>query len=140
MRKAALALSVLAAAPAALLGLQLFGTALSRAFFGTMTVCAAGGPECHSTVAEPSDFLGMAPYFLVFLFVALGSLAGGVIALRRPLAGAVVLVAIGVLGAGTILLFIPPFWTVLDLVAAGLAFGASRQRPPATAPQSESRP
>lgn len=140
MRKAALVLSVIAAAPAALLGLQLFGTALSRMFFGGMTVCAAGGPECHTAVAEPSDFLGFAPYFLVFMLVALGSLAGGVITLRRPRAGAVVLLTIGVLGAGTILLFIPPFWTPLDLVAAGLAFVASRQPPQAAGPQPESRP
>jgi hypothetical protein len=104
-------------------------------FFGTMTVCAAGGPECHATVAEPSDFLGMAPYFMVFLFVALGSLAGGVIALRRPRAGAFVLLTFGVLGAGTILLFIPPFWTPLDLVAAGVAFAASRQTPIAAGPE-----
>ena len=140
MRKAALALSVLAAAPAAVLGLQLFWSALSRVFFGGMTVCAAGGPECHVAVAEPADFLATLPYALVFIVVALGSLAGGVITLRRPRAGAIALVAIGILGAGTILIFILPLWTALDLVAAGLAFAASRQNPQAPNPQPAARP
>ncbi len=88
MRKAALVLSALAAAPAAYLALELFGTALSRAFFGATNVCAAGGPECKVAVAEPADFLGFMPFFLVYAVVAAWSLGGGLVTLRRPLAGA----------------------------------------------------
>ena len=140
MRKAALVLSALAAAPAAYLALELFGAALSRAFFGATNVCAAGGPECKVAVAEPADFLGFMPFFLVYAVVAAWSLGGGLLTLRRPLAGAIVLLAIGVLGAGTILMFIPPVWTPLDLVAAGLAFAASRQRRQVVGPGPQAQP
>jgi len=139
MRKAAFALSAVAAAPAALLALQLLGGALSRGFFGTTNVCAAGGPECHVAVAEPADFLASAPFIAVLGVVAVWSPVGGLIALRRPLSGALLLLAIGILGAGTILVFMPPIWTPFDLVAAGLAFAASGRRPESAGPSSESQ-
>jgi hypothetical protein len=122
-------LAVLAAAYGALSLAGLLWTALSRAFFGTMAVCAAGGPECHTSVAEPADFLDFVPLFLVFAVPALGSLAGGLLALRRPMAGAVVLFIVGALGAATIFLFVLPLWTPLDLIAAGLALVSALQRP-----------
>ena len=137
MRIAALVLSVIAAAPAALEAGGLSVTALSHAFFGATSVCAAGGPECTRSVAEPADFLALLPFIAIFGFVAVGSMAGGLLSLRRPRTGAVVLAVVGVLGAATILVFIPPVWTVLDLVAAGLAFGASRQKPQPAGPQPE---
>ena len=140
MRIAALVLSSIAAVPAAFEAGGLGVTALSRAFFGATNVCAAGGPECTSSVAEPADLLNFLPYFLVFTFVAVGSVAGGILAFRRPRGGAVLLLIVGVLGAATILLFIPPIWTVLDLIAAGLAFTASRERPQSAGPQPEARP
>jgi len=50
-----------------------------------------------------------------------------------------VLLIAAVVGAVTIFTFIPPFWTVLDLIAAGLAFAASRQKPqPAAEPKRQS--
>jgi hypothetical protein len=135
MRIAALVLSLIAGVPAALEAGGLGVTALSRAFFGATNVCAAGGPECRTAVAEPADLVGFLPYFAIFALVAIGSMAGGLVTLRRPRNGAILLFIVGVLGAATILFFIPPFWTVLDLIAAGLALGASRQRPQAPLPQ-----
>lgn len=135
MRIAALVLSLVAAVPLTMSALAQAAAALSRAFFGATNVCAAGGPECRTSVSEPGDFLGFLPYFLIFAVPAVLSVAGGVLTVRRPSAGAIVLLIAAVVGAVTILAFIPPFWTVLDLVAAGLAFAASRQRPQAAAPQ-----
>jgi hypothetical protein len=140
MRIAALVLSLVAALPATLEAGGLGATALSRAFFGATNVCAAGGPECRTAVAEPADFVGFLPYFALFALVAIGSFAGGLVTLRRPRTGAVLLLIVGVVGAATILFFIPPIWTVLDLIAAGLAFASSRQRRPVAVPQAEPKP
>ncbi|OLC25672.1 MAG: hypothetical protein AUG06_12675 [Actinobacteria bacterium 13_1_20CM_2_65_11] len=141
MRIAALVLSLIAAVPLTMSALASGVTALSRAFFGATNVCAAGGPECRTSVAEPGDLLAFLPYFLIYALVAVGSVAGGVLTIRgRPRLGAVLLLIAGVVGAVTILFFIPPFWTVLDLVAAGLAFAASRERPQVARPQSEPKP
>lgn len=129
MRKAAFVLAALAAAYGFLSMVGLLWTALSHAIFGVVSVCAAGGPECHTSANEPADFLSLVPFFLIFAVPATGSLAGGLLSLRRPLAGAVVLFIVGVLGAGTILFFVLPLWTPLDLVAAGLALAAALQRP-----------
>ena len=139
MRIAALVLSLVAAVPLTMSALAQAATALSRAFFGATNVCAAGGPECRTAVSEPGDLLGFVPYFLIFAVPAVLSVVGGVLTMRRPRAGAVVLLIAAVVGAVTILTFIPPFWTVLDLVAAGLAFAASRQKPqPAAQPKRQS--
>ena len=135
MRKFALVLSLLAALPAVVLALELLGTGMSRAFFGATNVCAAGGPECHVSVSEPGDFIGFLPFSLPFVVIAVASVAGGILTLRRPRAGAVVLFTVGVLGAATILLFIPPIWTVLDLIAGVLAVLAARQHVSAADPQ-----
>src|SRR6267143_665163 len=135
MRIAALVLSLIAAVPLTMSASALGATALSRAFFGATNVCAAGGPECGTSVSEPGDLLNLLPYFLIFAVPAVLSVVGGVLTMRRPRAGAVVLLIAGIVGAATIFTFIPPFWTVLDLIAAGFAFAASRKLPQAAAPQ-----
>lgn len=135
MRKFALVLSLVAAFPAVVVALELFGTGMSRAFFGATNVCAAGGPECHVPVSEPRDFIGFLPLALPFVIIAIASVAGGIVTLGRPWAGAVILFTVGVLGAVTILLFIPPIWTLLDLGAGVLAVLAARQHVSAADPQ-----
>jgi len=128
MRKAALALSIVAAVPAAYVSVAELAGGLWRWLFGTMTVCAAGGPECHTSVAEPGDFMASLPYIVIFGVIALWSIAGGLLAMRRPWLGAAALLGVGVVGAGSILLFLLPIWTPFDLAAAGLAVAAATQK------------
>ena len=134
MRKVALVLSLVAGVMSGWLALGLIGSGLSLAIFGGSRVCAAGGPECHYSANEPGDFIALLPFVVPFGGIAIGSIAGGIVTLSRPRAGAVLLFATAALGIASILFLVVPFWTPFDFAAGILAIIAARQSSPVAEP------
>lgn len=106
MRKAALALSLVAAAMSGWLALHFVGV---------------------GSGLEPGYPLFW-PFAVPFAVIALGSIAGGIVTLRRPRGGAVLLFAIAVLGVHRFPFFpVQPFWTPFDFAAGIFAVIAAHQ-------------